>query len=272
VDQHAAEFMKLYYGPRVEGMIGIYQAMQRQATGWGRTWDRVVSKARGPGYGNSYGKGVGTARSDMTLQMPAAPAMPDLKFQPAIAEKYARFLETARAGLPESERLILELQTNIGKADRNRYNLEVYIALARFTGHHWRLLTGLADAERSLQAARDAAGRKDPRRAVGMLVAAFNSVSGLREGGEKTFAELTAVFEKSRFPKGQSVNGRKFVHVFDDVKDHFADRTPDLGYMQAPERSMELGKWTKELYTVIQAFAKANNVPVRGLEAARLEE
>ena len=44
VDQHAAEFMKLYYGPRVTGMVDIYQALQRQARAWERMWDRIPSK------------------------------------------------------------------------------------------------------------------------------------------------------------------------------------------------------------------------------------
>ena len=272
VDQHVAEFMQLYYGPRAEGMAGIYEAMQRQARSYERTWDRQVSKMRGPGYGNSYGKGVGTARSDSMLLPPPLPAMPDLKFTPVIMEKYAGFVEIARARQPENARLVMELQTNLGKADRNRYNLEVYLSLARFMGHHWRLLAGMAEAERSLGAAQEAAAKKEPRRAVGMMVAAYNNIERLRAEGEKTFAELTAVWEKSRFPKGQTVNGRKFVHVLDDTKDHFADRTPDLSYLQAAERAIGLDKWTKSFYGVIQDYAKANNVPVRGLAEARLEE
>ena len=196
----------------------------------------------------------------------------DLKFTPVIMEKYAGFVEIARARQPENARLVMELQTNLGKADRNRYNLEVYLSLARFMGHHWRLLAGMAEAERSLGAAQEAAAKKEPRRAVGMMVAAYNNIERLRAEGEKTFAELTAVWEKSRFPKGQTVNGRKFVHVLDDTKDHFADRTPDLSYLQAAERAIGLDKWTKSFYGVIQDYAKANNVPVRGLAEARLEE
>ena len=62
------------------------------------------------------------------------------------------------------------------------------------------------------------------------------------------------------------------MHVLDDTKDHWADRTPDLGYMMAPERSMELERWLKDLLQRIQSYAKQHNVPVRGLAEARLEE
>jgi len=271
-DQHVAEFMNVYYGPRVEGMIEIYRGLERQAHSWERTWERVISRVRGPGYGNSYGKGIGTARHDMTLAAPPLPAMPDLKVQPMIAEKYGKFVEEARSRMLENDRLALGLQANFARADRNRYNLEVLLALVKFTGHHWRLLDGMATAERSLQAAQAAGQKNDARRAVGLMVAAHNTIGRLNKEGETMFANLTAVFEKSRFPKGQSVGGRKFIHVLDDTKDHWADRTADLGYMMAPERSIGLDKWAKELSGVIQAYAKQHNVPVRGLGEARLEE
>ena len=86
------------------------------------------------------------------------------------------------------------------------------------------------------------------------------------------FADLTAVFEKSQFPKGRTVNGRKFVHVLDDTKDHWADRTPDLGYMMQAERGIGLENWTKHLYEITQAYAKEHNVRVRGFAEARLEQ
>ncbi len=270
--QHTAEFMNVYYGPRTEGMIEIYRSMERQAQSWTRTWDRVISRVRGPGYGNSYGKGVGTERRDMTLSSPPLPSLPDLSYSPAFAEKYGKFVAEARSRMLENDQLIHGLQANFPRADRNRYNLEVYLALARFAGHHWRLLNGLAAAEKSLAAAHASAQRKDARQAVGRMVAAYNGVESLRAEGESIFADITTVFEKSRYPKGQAVGGRKFVHVLDDTKDHWADRTADLGYMAAPERSMGLEKWAKDLSAIIHSYAKQHNVPVRGLGEARLEE
>jgi hypothetical protein len=42
--------------------------------------------------------------------------------------------------------------------------------------------------------------------------------------------------------------------------------------MHAPERSIGLEDWQGKLRVVIEAYAKRNNVAVRGLGAARLEE
>jgi hypothetical protein len=250
-------------------MAEIYRWMQRQARSWERTWDRVVSRARRPGYGNSDGKGIGTTRQDLTLSPPPLPVLPALKFQPGFNERYAKFLAEARERMLENDRLTLALQANFPRVDRNRYNLEVFLALARFMGHHWRLLAGLAEAEKSLE---KASATSDAATAVGHLVAAHNAVASLRKEGESVFRELTVVFEKSRYPKGRAVGGRRFVHVLDDTKDHWADRTPDLGFMMAPERSIGLDRWTADLARVIDAYAKAKNVPVKGLAAARLEE
>lgn len=50
-----------------------------------------------------------------------------------------------------------------------------------------------------------------------------------------------------------------------------ADRRPDLSYMIAPEESVELNQWMKQLASVIQEYAQKNNVRVRALAEPRLE-
>lgn len=270
--QHVAEFMNIYYGPEATGVTELYRLMQRQARSWRNTWDEVVSRVRGPGYGNSYGKGVGTERHDLTLSAPPLPALPDLKVEPVIEGRYAKFVAEARSRMLENDQLILGLQANIGRAERNRHNLEVFAALAKFMGHHWRLLNSMESAERSLLAARKSAASENAARAVNQLVTAYNTIERVHREGELAFADLTAVFEKTRYPKGRAVNRREFVHVLDDVKDHWADRTADLGYMMAPERSIGLDKWLAKLNETITSYAKQHNVPIEGLADARLED
>ena len=247
--QHTAEFMRIYYGPETTGMIEVYRSMQRQARTWQRTWDRVVSRVRGPGYGNSDGKGIGTARYDQTLAAPDLPKLPDLAYRP---RSNKAFVAAALARLQESDVLIHALQDNLGRASRNRYNLEVMLALAHFTGHHWRLLIGLAEADRLFEQA----SRAKPKEALAHLNAAHDLVAILELEGETVFANLTKTFEQSQYPKGRSVNGRAFLQVLDDTKDHWAGRTADLGYMQAPERSIGLAEWRKRLRDVIAGAAR----------------
>lgn len=271
VEQHTAEFMRLYYGPEARDMVEIYRGLQRQARGWEESWDRVISKARGKGYGNSYGKGLGVERYDLTLS-PPVPRLPDQKLVGTFRQQYGRLIEQARARLEENGRLVESITANFGRVERNQYNLEVLLALANFMGHHWRLIAGLAEAEEMLEKAQATALKDHAGDAVGHMLAAYDSVSKLDREGRETFRELTVVFEKSRYAKGRSVGGRAFLHVLDDTKDHWADRRADLSYMRAPEESLGLSGWRKNLLAQIETYAKLNKVAVKGLEQKRLEE
>jgi hexosaminidase len=262
VEQHAAEFMNLYYGPRVTGMAEIYRNLERQTLAWGNTWDRIVSKERKPGYGNSRGPRVGTERYDLALSAPPLPQLPDLKYAPEFKEKYAKYMETARARSIENDQLAAAIQANFPRADRNRYNLEVLLTLTKFTGHHWRLLTGLARAEDALKRASDAAAKKNAAQAVASMVMAYRTADGLQKEFTRNFEDIKTVWEKAQFPKGRSVDGRNFVHVLDDTKDHWGDRRADLSFMIAPEQSINLEGWLKELGKTLRQYAKDNNVPL----------
>jgi hypothetical protein len=104
------------------------------------------------------------------------------------------------------------------------------------------------------------------------MLAAHDNILKLDREGRAVFKDLTAVFEKSQFKKGRSVAGRAFIHVFDDTKDHWADRRADLSYMRAPEESIGLAEWRKSLLSQIETYAKTNNIPLKGLGEKRLEE
>ena len=186
--------------------------------------------------------------------------------------KYGKLVDSARSAAIENDLLTHRIQENIGRAERNRYNLEVLLSLAELTGHQSRLILGLRSIEDRLQAARDAVQKTSHKQALGQLVAAYGQAREIVAGRKDVFANLKRTWEKSRYPKGQEVNGRKFVHVLDDVKDHWADRRADLSYMIAPEESIGLEKWMEQLGTAIQEYAKSHNLPVRPLEELRLED
>lgn len=271
VEQTVAEFIRIYYGPNVAGMAEIYGGLQTQARFFEKSWDRVISKARAPGYGNSYGKGIGTTRFDETLPQPALPALPGLSFTPVYVGRYDKLIEQAQRMAVENNLLQQRLYQNLAKADHNRYNLEVLLSIAELTGHHNRLILSLKSIEDKLAAARAAAEKNSPEQALGQLVAAYDQARSTVEERLQTFRALQTVWEKSRFPKGREVNGRKFVHVLDDTKDHWADRRADLSYLIAPEESIALEQWMKQLGAVIQAWAQQHHLPVRKLAEARLE-
>ncbi|HYK90556.1 MAG TPA: family 20 glycosylhydrolase, partial [Acidobacteriota bacterium] len=264
VEQHVAEFMNAYYGPRVTGMAEVYRGLQAQAHFFDDSWDRVVSKVRGPAYGNSEGKGIGTRRWDQTLPAPSLPTLPGLDFKPVYAGHYGQLAVKAGHMLVENDSLLQKLHENISKADRNRYNLEVFLSIAELAGHHDRMIAAMKTIEDTLQEAQKAA-RSSPRRAAGQLAAAYNQAREVVLERNRAFEYVKTVWEKSHFPKGREVNGRKFLHVMDDTKDHRADRRADLSYLIAPEESMGVEGWMNQLAVLIRQYAKSNNLPAPDL-------
>ncbi len=271
VEQTVAEFMNIYYGPRVSEMVEIYRGLQTQSQFFEKSWDRVVSRARESGYGNSYGKGIGTTRFDHTLPQPALPSMPGLSFTPVYVGRYEKLVADAHTRALENDVLVHRLIENLVKADRNSYNIKVFLSIADLTGHHNRVIMGMKEIEDRLKTAREAAEKNNAQQAVGQLLAAYNRARSITVERQQTFQRLKSIWEESRFPKGREVNGKKFYHVLDDTKDHWADRRADLSYLIAPEESIGLEKWMQGLASVIREYAKKNNVPVRLLEEARLE-
>jgi len=104
------------------------------------------------------------------------------------------------------------------------------------------------------------------------LVEAHKIVTTIINEQNSSWTKLTYIWEKARFEKCQSVNGRDFKHIRDDVKDHFADTRLGLEYMIAPFERMQIPEWQNNLAKVIEEYAKANNVQVTGIEVKRLED
>ena len=270
--QTAAEFMDIYYGRDVPDMVEAYRALQAQGRFWERSWDRRPSKVRTtPGYGSSRGKHPIT-RMDMTLLPPALPELPDLAFTPAFSARYADLLAQVPQMFLENDRLTSRLHAAIARASRNQYNLEVFLSLAAFTRRHLEMLQAVARAEELLAQAAGAAAEGNPSQAIGLMLAARQAVDELVEGTCRTYRQLEEVWEKSRYPRNVPVDGRQFVHVFDDVKDHFADRRADLSYHIAPFESIDLPAWCDALEEIIHSYARQQGLEVKGLEEELMDD
>jgi hypothetical protein len=263
VEQTAADFMDIYYGREAVGMTQVYRQMQDQARFWERTWDRVPSKVRPPAYGYSAEKRPVTRR-DLTLPAPALPAMPDLAVEPVYEGRYAEMLAEACERLRQSDSLLAGLYANVLRARRNRYNLEVFLSLAMLIRHHIETLLAVGQAERRVAAAHEAHRGEDPQRALDLLLEAHGRIDAALARKDGVLANLTRVWEKGRRPRNAPVGGRRFVHVMDDVKDHFADRRADLTYHTAPLESIGLDKWRDALGELIGAYAGAHGLPPPG--------
>jgi hexosaminidase len=265
LDQNVADFMDVFYGPGNPHMVEIYRLLEDGARFFEDGWDRVPSRERGRGYGNSKGKGIGGQRVDLTLSPPSLPAPGNLALEPTFSTGYKDLLEKARLQKRLNEHLRALLAQYISQVKRNRYNLEVYQSIAFMQYYFIKTLLDLESVEASLLEAAKAAAGDDPAAAADQLVLADRKVGELLEWRDWLWREFKGVWEKSRFPKNRSVGGRDYVYVLDDVKDYFADRRLGLEYQLAPFERMDLPGWRKELRARLKAYATENKIPLEKL-------
>jgi hypothetical protein len=268
LEQTAAAFTKIYYGDSIEPnqILQIYSALQEQARFFQNSWDLVDSQIHKPRYGDSDSK-RSIARKNRTLPPPPLPEGPGLRFEPVYVGRYSELAAEAQDMLDRAAGLKMELVASMMSADRNHYNLEVLLSLADLLRHHALMIVSLREIEEALTEGRKAARADSPEEAVNTLLQAFGRAREIIDDRKTTFETLRGIWEKGHYPKGRSVDGRDFVHILDDVKDHWADRRPDLGYLIAPEERIGLENWMTKMADIIRSYAGANNLDVESIEA-----
>jgi hypothetical protein len=272
MEQTVADFMDVFYGQQSPDMVPVYKLLIEGAQFFGGGWDQITSREREPGWGNSRGRGFGTRKTDELLTMPEIPQEKTLAISYRFTASHGDLIIRAEGMKVKNDELVSRLTGYIGKVERNRYNIEVYLSIAYLERYFINTVLTLRDAESLMLNAQSAAAEGKPVDAVANLVEASNLVGELNTWGSRMWDNLTLTWEKSRYEKGRSVSGRNFVHVFDDVKDHWADRRKGLDYMIAPFERMNLPEWRARLNDLIRSYAAENRVPVTGLEEARLED
>lgn len=270
LQQNIADFMDVFYGNDSPDMTEAYGLLEEGARYYEALWDRVPSTERVKGYGSSFGKGIGGDMTDLVLQMPPLPGVSDLSLEPTFHNMYEQKINEASLLLKKNDVLISQLMRNIARVDHNSYNLEVLLSLAFLERYTMETVLNLAKIEESLVAASKIAS--DPAKAVDLLIKAHTLSGKILKDQNIMWSDFTTTWYKSRLPKNQSVGGKDYDHVFDDVKDHFADRRKGLEYMLAPFERIGIEEWRIQLEAVIIEFAKTHNIPAKGLEAARLED
>jgi hexosaminidase len=269
VEQTASEFMKIYYGPKVIGMVDIYKSLQRGAQFWDRSWDKIETRQKAAGllingvdwggreHKSYVGQSEGSYLQKYTLNLPELPKLSKLEFKPGFNEKYIENLEMARELLLENDKLIYNIHENLSRAERNGYNLRVLLSIADFERHHMELLLGLSRVENLFRQAEKSESISDSPLAIHQLTEAKDEIQRIIEDRKRTFQNLKEVFEISRYPKGRSVGGKDYVHM---LSFYFADLRPDLSFMTAPEEELELEKYLDKLTGIIREYGGKNNL------------
>ena len=158
------------------------------------------------------------------------------------------------------------LHENLQRTDFNRYNLEVYLAVAALCRQNLTMLGDLARMDQLLGNASTFAQKKQVRQAVQALDQALEVARRMPEERNRVYADAVATWYKSWQPRVAEANGRRFLHEMDDVKDHLPDRTVDMSYLIYRELQLPLGEWVQKLASARNNYAAKNQLPARTLE------
>ena len=266
----ASSFYRLFYGDDAVNMNRVYQLMSQQAHFWLDSWDKGPS-SRKPLFGNS--EKIFIPRKpvfDQTLRLPSAPT-PNLDFDPSWTKANTRRLEVASGFLADNDELLALLHDNARRVAHNRYNLEVYISIARLERQNLEMLLDIGRMCLLLGSARDAALQKRAQPAIEALDRAIDLARHIREQRNRVLLDTTATWEKSWFPRTRQANGRTFLHELDDVKDHLPDRTVDMRYLIRRELELPFGAWVESIRAARNAFASAHFLPPNKMKFDWLE-
>ncbi len=267
-EQVIADFMDLFYGPGNQDMVEIYRTLMEGARFYESSLDRVPATRLKPTYGSYAGPGRDTTRIDLKIEPPPLPFAYDetLVVDRTFSRRYALVLERMPAVRRRLDQAIGALEGKLSAVSRNRYNLEVLLSIAQFERHYISLLGNLMEVEELMIRAAEAQSQERYRDVISLLTQAHQRVRISLSDRETMWAGLKTTWEKSRYPKGQSVGGRNFVHILDDMKDHPADRRAGLDYMLEPLENIRLEKWNDGLAEFIRTYAKSRELEVPELK------
>jgi hypothetical protein len=256
-------FYPLFYGHGVHNMNRAYELMSTQAQFWADSWDTGPSQARKPIWGNS--EGIFTPphpAHDQSLPLPPAPGA-DLAYHSEWAKENARRIELASDFLLENDELLGILHDNLPRADRNGYNLEVYLSIAHLYRHNLDMLRTVARMDHLLHSTAEKAGKGQHKEALESMDQVLELARSVQYSRNRALADAIKTWEKSSWPRGSEANGRRFLHELDDVKDHLPDRTADRSYLVYRELILPFGEWVGQVRAARDQFALAHNLPAR---------
>jgi hypothetical protein len=256
-------FFPLFYGPSAINMGRVYQLMSEQGQFWKESWETVASKARTPIWGDwDRINHPPQPAEDQTLPLPPIPSPGVLSLSYNWASMNQRRLELAGHFLASNDELLDLLNGNLRRVEFNRYNLELYVAIAQLYRQNIQMLLDLGRINAALQAAQAAAAKPDPKAAVAALGQALDIVENIRQERNRAFADATETWYKSWYPRVAEANGRKFLDQVDDVKDHLPVRTVDMTYLIYRQLLYPLGDWANGVQRVRDEYAAEHKLPV----------
>ncbi len=256
-------FYRSFYGNKAVDMDKVYQSLSTQAAFWTNSWEWKPFENRTPIFGYSAGiYDVPKPAKDQTLPYLAVPLATDLSLNKDWNNNNKERLGLAEKFLKDNTELLNLLQKNLASVDYQQYNLEVLQSVALLCRQNLKMLLDLKRINEFLDLSSSAAAT-NPALALSILDQALDQLKMIRDERNGVLHTVTSVWYQDWYPRVPEANGRKFVDMVDDVKDHPPVRTVDMSYLIYRELKYPLGKWADEVSRVRNEYAQRNNLPVK---------
>jgi hexosaminidase len=268
-DPHELEesFYRLFYGQGTVNLGRVYQLMSTQAQFWTRSWDTKPSGELPLIFGYSYGIGPFVPEAQM-LPLPDVPGPVFLQTTQNWARDNAKRIELTNNSLIENDELLNLLYTNLASVQFNRYNLEVYLSIAKLCRENLLMLKGLAEITASLERAQDQASHLHFSEATTALDQALDSGRRIRDDRNQALQDITTAWYKTWFPRVREANGRHVAREpqsFVDTRPGESARRRQEGLLYLIEREFMLpfGNWINQVQDVRNRYATAHGLAAR---------
>lgn len=155
------------------------------------------------------------------------------------------------------------LNRNLQSVRFNKYNLQVYVSIARLYRQNLQMLQELHQIDSLLNSAQREAATADARQAVTSVDRALDIAREIRKQRNEVLHETVKTWYKSWYPRVAEANGRRYLLKVDDVKDYLPYRTADMSYLIYRELLLPLGQWYARVETARNQYARSYGLPVR---------
>lgn len=258
-----SRFYNSFYGNNTVSIEKVYKLLSTQAEFWDKSWEWEPAKNRTHIFGYSAGVyDTPKLAKDQFLPPLPVPSATDLSLNKNWNTENQVLLTAAEKFLKENDELVNLLNDNLVAADYQHYNLQVLSSIARLCRQNLIMLLSLQKINQFMKLAADAAAA-NPATAIALIDQSLSEMKNLRAERNEVLQSVTAVWYQEWFPRVQEANGRKFLDLVDDVKDHEPARTVDMSYLIYRELKLPLDKWAKQVLEARNHFAIKNNLPAR---------
>jgi hexosaminidase len=266
----AHSFYRLFYGQAAQHMDRIYQLMSTQAQFLASSWESETSSALPLIFGYSYGIGPFVPHR-ATLSLPPVPEAGYLREKGDWAQENARRIELAWKFLGENDELENLLYTNLPAVQFNRYNLEVYLSIAKLCRQNLLLFKDLDEMNSGLKKAQDEAAKLHSAEAVDALDQVLGRAVKIRDDRNQALHDATVTWYETWFPRVREANGRHVARApqnFVDTRTSDAARRRQEGLVYLIERefALPLETWVREVQNSRNEYAAAHKLPKREIQ------